>query len=210
MTGPGPIREPRTGERSGGEPRTGERSADLTGARIVEPRTGERPLRRPRPPQRPAAPQIPSWFKRNALRIRWATWIGVALIALRLIAPRPDGWRRWSDAAAALSDVERARTAALMYYQSAQRQWPAPGRIGESPAGMVPFLAGEASFSRTRYRLMWEYAADTTTGARVIGVSVIGDDPQLALTMAQRAPDGMPYLVSGRRFVALLASSTGR
>lgn len=145
----------------------------------------------------------------HAKRIRWATWIGIALIAIRLIAPRPDGWRRWSDATAALTDAEQARTAALLYYQAASRQWPEPGRPGVAPAGMLPFLPGDVSFARSRYKLAWEYAADTLTGARVIGVSVIGDDPLLAQAMARRAPDGMPFIVSGRRFVVLIASAAG-
>ncbi len=216
MTGSGPIREPRTGERRPGEPRTGERRPGER--RPGEPRTGERTAelgaggrRRPRGAEsRSAAPADVSWFELHATRIRWATWIGIALIALRLIAPRPDGWRRWSDAAAALSDVEQARTAALMYYQAADRQWPAPGRPGVAPAGMLPFLPGSVSFARARYRLSWEYAADTTSGARVIGISVLGDDPRLAEAMALRAPAGMPFVVSGRRFVALIASAPGR
>ena len=182
MTGAGPIREARTGERRR--------------PRVAEPR--------------PAAGRSAPWLERYATRIRWATWIGVAVIAIRLIAPRPDGWRRWGDADTALSDVEQARTAALMYYQAAGREWPAPGRPGAAPRGMLAFLPGEVSFSRARYRLAWEYAADTVSGARVIGVSVIGDDPRLAQTMAQRAPAGMPFVVSGRRFVALIASAPGR
>ncbi len=75
---------------------------------------------------------------------------------------------------------------------------------------MLPFLPGGVSFSRARYRLAWEYAADTISGARVIGISVAGDDARLAQTMAQRAPQGMPFIVSGRRFVALIASAPGR
>lgn len=142
--------------------------------------------------------------------MRWATWIGVLVIALRLIAPRPDGWRRWSDAEQALLDVEHARTAALLYYQSAGRVWPAPGRPGVVPAGMLPFLPGDVSFARSRYKLTWEYAADSASDARVIGVSVAGDDPKLAQTMAQRAPQGMPFIVSGRRFIVLIASASSR
>jgi len=138
------------------------------------------------------------------------TWISVALIALRLIAPRPDGWRRWSDAELALADVEQARTAALLSYQSAGRTWPAPGKPGAVPAAMLPFLPGDVSFSRARYRLAWEYAADTGSGARVIGISVTSDDPKLALTMAYRAPQGMPFIISGRRFGVLIASASGR
>lgn len=107
-------------------------------------------------------------------------------------------------------DVEQARTAALLYYQSAGRTWPEPGRPGIVPAGMLPFLPGDVSFSRPRYKLAWEFAADTESGARVIGVSVAGDDPKLALAMAQRAPQGMPFIVSGRRFVVLIASASGR
>ncbi|MBI2409137.1 MAG: hypothetical protein HYV19_12630 [Gemmatimonadetes bacterium] len=150
------------------------------------------------------------WLERHAVGLRRATWFAIAIIAVRLIAPRPDGWRRWSDAAAALADVEQARTAALLYYQAAAREWPAPGRPGVAPAGMLPFLPGDVSFARARYRLAWEYAADTTTGARVIGVSVLGDDPRLAQSMAARAPKGMPFVVSGHRFVALIASAAGR
>lgn len=136
--------------------------------------------------------------------------LALLLIVIRLISPRPDGWRRWSDASVALTDVESARTAALMYYQAANRQWPPPGRPGEAPAGMLPFIPGEVSFGRARYRLAWEYAADSTTGARVIAISVRGTDPLLALAMAQRAPEGMPFIVSGGRFIALIASATGR
>jgi len=214
MTGSGPtpeprrserrLGEPRTGERRPGEPRTGERSAE----RVGEPRSGAR--RRPKAPngRSPDHADRP-WLERHAKRIRWATWIGVALIAIRLIAPRPDGWRRWSDATAALADAEQARTAALLYYQSAGRQWPAPGRPGVAPAGMLPFLPGDVSFGRPRYKLAWEYAADTTTGARAIGISVIGEDPLLAQAMAKRAPEGMPFIVSGRRFVVLIASAAG-
>ncbi len=184
-----------------GEPRTGERAG--------EPRTGERRRKRTSGPGR-AQPARQSWMERNATSLRWATWIGVALIVIRLIAPRPDGWHRWSDAAQALTDVEQARTAALLYYQSAGKTWPAPGRPGVVPAGMLPFLPGDVSFSRPRYRLAWEYAADTVSGARVIGISVTGDDARLALAMARRAPEGMPFIVSGRRFVALIASASGR
>jgi len=151
-----------------------------------------------------------SWVERHAVRIRQVTWFAVALIAIRLIAPRPDGWHRWNDAAAALNDVESVRTAALMYYQGAQHQWPLPGRPGVAPSGMLPYLPGDVSFASERYRLAWEYAADTLSGARVVGISVTGNDPRLALTMAQRAPDGMPYVVSGSRFTALIASATGR
>jgi hypothetical protein len=150
-----------------------------------------------------------AWLALHAKRIRWVTWISIALIAIRLIAPRPDGWRRWSDATAALADAEQARTAALLYYQAASRQWPEPGRPGVAPAGMLPFLPGDVSFARPRYKLAWEYAADTTTGARVIGISVIGEDPMLAQAMTQRAPDGMPFIVSGRLFVVLIASAAG-
>lgn len=206
MTGSGPHPQPRNGERRPGEPRLGE-------PRPGEPRSGE-----PRSGLR-SSPKAEnghstnhaghSWLERHARHIRWTTWIGIALIAIRLIAPRPDGWRRWSDATAALADAEQARTAALLYYQSAMRQWPEPGRPGVAPAGMLPFLPGDVSFSRPRYKLAWEYAADTTTGARVIGISVFGDDPLLALAMAQRAPDGMPFIVSGRRFVVLIASAAG-
>ncbi|MBA4070682.1 MAG: hypothetical protein C0497_02445 [Gemmatimonas sp.] len=195
MTGPGPIPGPRPGE-----PRTS--------ARPGEPRSSTR--RRPkaesgRSPDQAGFP----WLERHAKRIRWATWIGIALIAIRLIAPRPDGWRRWSDAAAALADAEQARTAALLYYQAASRQWPAPGRPGVAPAGMLPFLPGDVFFARPRYKLAWEYAADTTTGAHAIGISVVGEDPRLAQTMAQRAPDGMRFIASGRRFVVLIASAAG-
>ena len=209
MTGFGPGPEPRAGERRPGEPRTGERLGEARpGARTNEPRSGAR--RRPNAPNGRASNQadVP-WLELHARRIRWATWIGIALIAIRLIAPRPDGWRRWSDATAALADAEQARTAALLYYQSASRQWPEPGRPGVAPAGMLPFLPGDVSFARPRYKLAWEYAADTTTGARVIGISVIGEDPLLAQAMARRAPDGMPFIVSGRRFVVLIASAAG-
>jgi len=155
-----------------------------------------------------AGPQ--GWHQRNAGRVRWTTWIAIVLIAIRLIAPRPDGWRRWSDASTALLDVEAARTAALLYYQAASRTWPPPGRPGVAPSGMLPFLPGDVSYARPRYRLAWEYAADTLTGARVIGISVTGDDARLAQTMALRAPQGMPFIVSGRRFVALIGSAPGR
>jgi hypothetical protein len=192
----GPIREPRSGAR-GLPPRNGD-------PRPAETRTGGR--RRPKVDGEVSRP----WLERHAVRLRRATWIALAIIAVRLIAPRPDGWRRWSDAAAALADVEQARTAALLYYQGAARAWPAPSRLGVAPAGMLPFLPGNVSFARARYRLAWEYAADTTTGARVIGVSVLGDDPRLAQTMAARAPQGMPFVVSGHRFVALIASAAGR
>ena len=204
MTGFGATPEPRTGERRPGEPRTGER----TGARTGETRSGAH--RRPtapngRSPDHASGP----WLERHARHIPWATWIGIALIAIRLIAPRPDGWRRWSDATAALADAEQARTSALLYYQAASRQWPEPGRPGVAPAGMLPFLPGDVSFARPRYKLAWEYAADTATDAGVIGISVIGDDPLLAQAMTQRAPDGMPFIVSGRRFVVLIASAAG-
>jgi hypothetical protein len=205
MTGSRPTTpDPRRSERRPGEPRTGERPAERAG----EPRSGAR--RRPGAPngRAPGQADVP-WLERHAKRIRWATWIGIALIAIRLIAPRPDGWRRWSDATAALADAEQARTAALLYYQSAARQWPAPGRPGVAPSGMLPFLPGDVSFARPRYKLAWEYAADTTTGARAIGISVIGEDPLLAQAMAKRAPEGMPFIVSGRRFVVLIASSAG-
>jgi hypothetical protein len=151
-----------------------------------------------------------SWLERYATRLRWATWIAVVLIAIRLIAPRPDGWRRWNDATAALQDVESARTGALIYYQAASLRWPEPGRFGQAPPGMLPYLPGGVSFGRERYHLAWEYAADSTSGARMIGISVVGDDPRLALAMAQRAPAGMPFIVSGGRFTALIASATGR
>lgn len=208
----GPFNDSRAGEGRGSEwrpvdpriaePRTGDRSRDL--------RSGD-PLRRRRAgvPE-PSSPPRPPFTVRHATRIRWVTWISVLIIAIRLIAPRPDGWRRWSDAEQALADVGQARTAALLYYQSAGRTWPAPGRPGVVPAGMLPFLPGEVSFARPRYKLTWEYAADTLSGARVIGVSVSGDDPRLAQAMAQRAPQGMPFIVSGRRFVALIASASGR
>jgi hypothetical protein len=196
VTGSGLIPESRNGERRSSELRAG------------EPRPGAR--RRPRGPNGRAPDRAgPPWLERHAKRIRWATWIGIALIAIRLIAPRPDGWRRWSDATAALADAQQARTAALLYYQAAARQWPSPGRSGVAPAGMLPFLPGDVAFARPRYKLAWEYAADTTTGARAIGISVIGDDPLLAQAMARRAPEGMPFIVSGPRFVLLIASATG-
>jgi hypothetical protein len=207
-----PSNDPRAGARRGGERRP-------IDPRVAEPRMGDRnreprggdPLRRRRASAPdPAPPPRAPFTVRHATRIRWVTWIGVLIIAIRLIAPRPDGWRRWSDAEQALADVGQARTAALLYYQSAGRTWPAPGRPGVVPAGMLPFLPGEVSFARPRYKLTWEYAADTLSGARVIGVSVAGDDPKLALAMAQRAPQGMPFIVSGRRFVALIASASGR
>lgn len=191
MTGYGATPESRPGERRPGEPRTGAR-------------------RRPKAPDGPSSNAARGpWLDRHAKHIRWATWIGITLIAIRLIAPRPDGWRRWSDATAALADAEQARTAALLYYQAASRQWPQPGRPGVAPAGMLPFLPGDVSFARPRYKLAWEYAADTTTGARVIGISVLGEDPLLAQAMARRAPEGMPFIVSGRRFVVLIASAAG-
>ena len=183
MTAPRPIREDRQGR--------GQRSVSAERARTA-----------------PAA-QV-AWLVRYASRLRWATGIAVVLIAIRLVAPRPDGWRLWGDATAALQDVESARTAVLIYYQSAGREWPVPGRFGQAPAGMLPYLPGGVSFGRARYRLAWEYAADTISGARVIGISVVGDDMRLALAMAQRAPEGMPYVVSGGRFTALIASSSGR
>ena len=159
---------------------------------------------------RPAPVVGVPWFERHAARMRWATLLALMLIAIRIIAPRPDGWRRWSDASAALLDVEAARTAALLYYQASARKWPAPGRFGEAPAGVLPFLPSGASFGRARYRLAWEYAADTTNGSQIIGISVIGDDPLLALTMAKRSSSGMAYVVSGGRFTALIASALGR
>lgn len=159
---------------------------------------------------RPAPVVEVSWFERNAPRLRWTTWIAVVLIVVRLVAPRPDGWRRWNDATAALQDVESARTAALSYYQAASHQWPAPGRFGQAPQGMLPYLPGGVSFGRARYHLAWEYAADSASGARVIGISVVGNDPRLALAMAQRAPAGMPFVISGGRFTMLIASATGR
>lgn len=209
MTGSGLFPEPRSGERRPGErrpgePRTDERTAERTG----EPRSGAHRRPKAQSGRSPDQAGLP-WLELHAVRIRWATWIGIALIAIRLIAPRPDGWRRWSDASAALADAEQARTAALLYYQSAARQWPAPGRPGVAPAGMLPFLPGDVSFARPRYKLAWEYAADTTTGARAIGISVIGEDPLLAQAMARRAPEGMPFVVSGRRFVVLIASAAG-
>jgi hypothetical protein len=142
--------------------------------------------------------------------MRWATALALVVIAIRLMAPRPDGWRRWNDASAALLDVESARTAALLYYHASAREWPAPGRFGETPAGVLPFLPGGASFGRARYRLAWEYAADTSTGSQIVGISVVGEDPRLALTMARRSPSGMAYVVSGGRFTALIASAMGR
>lgn len=157
-----------------------------------------------------ARPVPPTWFEIHAGRIRWITWIAVAIIGLRLVSPRPDGWRRWSDAAAALQDVESARTASLIYYQAASRQWPAPGRLGNAPAGLVPYLPGGVSFGRARYHLAWEFAEDSVSGGRVIGISVVGTDSRLALAMAKRAPMGMPFVVSGGRFTALIASASGR
>lgn len=153
--------------------------------------------------------QVP-WLEVHASRLRWATAIAMVLIAVRLVAPRPDGWRRWNDATAALQDVESARTAALIYYQAAAREWPAPGRLGQAPPGMLPYLPGGMSFGRSRYHLAWEYAADTASGARVVGISVVGDDPRLALAIAQRAPAGMAFVVSGGRFTALIASAIRR
>lgn len=200
----------------------GERRAEAranSGERRAEPRpnsgerravTAERARAEREERNRTAKPGRVSWLDHHAVKFRWATWIALAIIAIRLVAPRPDGWRRWSDAAAALSDVEEARTAALLHYQAALRQWPAPGRPGVAPPAMLAYLPGSVSYTRSSYRLAWEYAADTTSGARVIGVSVLGDDPLLAQAMAARAPDGMPFVVSGRRFVALIASSTGR
>ncbi len=169
----------------------------MTGAPPAEPARATRSVKVP-------------WLELHAVRIRWTTWIAVALIAIRLIAPRPDGWRRWNDASAALADAEAARTAALLQYQAASLQWPPAGRPGVAPQGMLPFLPGGVAFTRARYKLAFEYTADTTSGARMIGISVIGDDPLLALTMARRAPEGMPFIVSGRRFIALIASSSGR
>jgi hypothetical protein len=216
VTGPRPIPpRPSSGARAG---EAGERRVEprpTSGERRTEPRpiSGERravsaeKARADR--EQTPSPQRP-WLDRHAVKFRWALGIALAVIAIRLVAPRPDGWRRWSDAAAALSDVEEARTAALLHYQAALRQWPAPGRPGVAPPAMLAYLPGSVSYTRPRYRLVWEYAADTTSGARVIGVSVLGDDPLLAQAMAARAPDGMPFIVSGRRFMALIASSTGR
>lgn len=204
---PGPPRgESRPSTSRAGD--AGTRESRTGDARTGEPWSGAH--RRPKAPngRAPDHAGVP-WLVVHARHIRWATWLGVVLIAIRLIAPRPDGWRRWGDASAALADAEQARTAALLYYQAASRQWPEPGRPGVAPAGMLPFLPGDVSFARARYKLAWEYAADTTTGARVIGISVIGDDPRLAQAMAQRAPDGMPFIVSGRRFVVLIASAAG-
>lgn len=202
--------EPRanSGERRAeSRPNSGERRAVTADrARAERDRTERDRTER----DRAAKPGRVSWLDQHAVKLRWATWIALAIIVIRLVAPRPDGWRRWSDAAAALSDVEEARTAALLHYQAALRQWPAPGRPGVAPASMLAYLPGSVSYTRPSYRLAWEYAADTTSGARVIGVSVLGDDPLLAQAMAARAPDGMPFIVSGRRFVALIASSTGR
>ena len=147
------------------------------------------------------------WLVRHAVRLRWATGLAILLIGIRLVAPRPDGWRRWNDATAALQDVESVRTAALLYYQSASREWPPPGRFGQAPAGMLPYLPGGVSFGRARYHLAWEYATDSTSGSRVIGISVVGDDPRLALAMAERSAVGMAFVVSGRRFTALIASA---
>lgn len=201
MTGSGPFPPPRNGERRTGEPRTGE-------PRPGEPQPGARRQPKVQNSHSPNHAAVP-WLELHARHLRWATWIGITLIAIRLMAPRPDGWRRWSDATTALTDAEQARTAALLYYQSAARQWSEPGRPGVAPSGMLPFLPGDVSFARPGYKLAWEYAADTTTGARVIGISVIGEDPLLAQAMAQRAPDGMPFIVSGRRFVVLIASAAG-
>lgn len=159
---------------------------------------------------RPAPEVHVPWIELHASRLRWATAIAILLIIVRLLAPRPDGWRRWNDAAAALQDLESARAAALIYYQAASHVWPAPGRLGQAPAGMLPYLPGGVSFGRARYHLAWEYAADTTSGAQVVGISVVGDDPRLALTIAQRSPAGMAYVVSGGRFTALIASAVGR
>lgn len=169
---------------------------------------GRRSISAERARPAPVAP-VP-WLARHASHLNWATWIAVAVIAIRLVAPRPDGYRRWNDATAALQDVESARTAALIYYQAASLQWPAPGRLGQAPPGMLPYLPGGVSFGRARYHLAWEYAADTASGARVIGISVVGDDPRLALAIARRAPAGMPFVVSGGRFTALIASASGR
>lgn len=200
MTDPRPTRELRPLGRKTpplGEKRVSEAKSAVTGDLA--------------PPSAPAAPsgQWP-WIEGHAARIRWATWLAIALIFVRLIVPRPDGWRRWNDAAAALADVETARTSALLYYQAAARQWPPAGRAGVVPRGMLPFLPGGMSYGRARYHLRWEYAADSATGARVIGISVLGTDPRLALTIARRAPQGMPFLVSGGRFTALISSASGR
>lgn len=159
---------------------------------------------------RPAPVARVKWLEQYATRLNWATGIAVLLIILRLVAPRPDGYRRWNDATAALQDVESARAAALIYFQASSLHWPPPGRLGQAPPGLLPYLPGGVSFGRARYHLAWEYAADTATGARVIGISVLGDDPRLALTMAQRAPAGMPFVVSGDRFTALIASAVGK
>lgn len=216
--GQGPRGDERGGERRSSQPvgrqtaAIDRRSAKL-GAVPAEPavRSGgagrrTREIAREREPVAPPT----SWMVTYAERIRWTTWIAVALIVLRLVVPRPDGWRRWSDAEAALNDAEAARTAALLSYQAADKTWPPPGRIGVAPANMLPYLPGEASFSRARYRLAWEYAADTSTGARVIGISVTGTDPQLPFAMAKRAPEGLPYIISGDRFTVLIASAAGR
>ena len=170
---------------------------------------GRRSILAERSQPAPPVKEVP-WMERYASRLRWATWIAIVLIVIRLVAPRPDGWRRWSDATAALQDVETARNAALMYYQAASLRWPEPSRFGQAPQGMLPYLPGGVSFGRARYQLAWEYAADSTSGARVIGISVVGDDPRLALAMARRAPAGTPYVVSGGRFTVLIASASGR
>jgi hypothetical protein len=191
----------------------------MTGPR---PSSGAQPPAKRRPstagerrPSESARPRVeaasePDWLVVNASRFRWATWIAVLVIAVRLIAPRPDGWHRWNDASTALSDVESARTSALMYYQAASHQWPQPGRAGIAPTAMLPYLPGGLSYARSRYRLTWEYAADTTSGTRIVGITVTGDDPRLALAIAERAPLGMPFVVSGGRFTALIASAVGR
>ena len=165
---------------------------------------------RERQSTRPEPVVLQPWLERHASRLRWATGLAIVLIGIRLVAPRPDGWRRWSDATAALQDVESVRTAALLYYQSGSREWPPPGRFGQAPAGMLPYLPGGVSFGRARYRLAWEYAADSASGARIIGISVVGDDPRLALAIAQRSNSGMAFVVSGRRFTALIASAKFR
>lgn len=209
MTGP---REEPTGGRP--RPTTPPAGAVQGGMRPTPPQGGARQARpsgqaRRQPPSSPRRTRIP-WLIRERTRLRAATWIGVVLIAIRLIAPRPDGWRRWNDAGAALADVDAARTAALVAYQAAGRQWPAPGRLGQVPHALLPYFPGDHSFSSARYHLAWEYAADTASGVRLIGISVVGDDPRLALTMAKRAPEGMSFVVSGGRFIALIASALGR
>ena len=135
--------------------------------------------------------------------------VAVVAILARVALPAVREWRLRGEAAEVVDAVRDLEAAAR---QAHQEQGPSAGSgapLGETPAGLAPFLPAGFAFRSARFELGWsQWSLGEVTGARLRGervgtITVRIPDPGLRSAF-QRLAEPSLWLLSGDSFAFLV------